>query len=133
MLAEQLVVAVDELGLPHGREQLALIHAVQLAGNPQLAPPGSHGSRGDEDGLYAGLVELGNLVDQRREAGHIERAVATGQHVAAHLHGHAGILLFHVGMLNVQDKHSALPPLQAGRQGGTQRRKIIRQHPAGVF
>ncbi|CDB12025.1 unknown [Bacteroides sp. CAG:633] len=39
VFAEELVIAVDEFGLAHGREQLALLDAIQPFGRAQLASP----------------------------------------------------------------------------------------------
>ena len=58
MLPEQLVVAVDEFGLPYSGKELALVYAVQLLGGAHFTTSRSNGSGRNKYYFYAGLVQL---------------------------------------------------------------------------
>ena len=94
IFAEEFVISVHEFRLSHGGEELALINGVECAQRhvAQLAAPAGHGTRGDEYHFNTRTAELGDLIYQRRHAGNIERAVLSGEHVAAHLDGDAFIV-----------------------------------------
>ena len=77
MLPEQLVVAVDEFGLPYSGKELALVYAVQLLGGAHFTTSRSNGSGRNKYYFYAGLVQLGYLVHQSGHAGDVESAVTT--------------------------------------------------------
>ena len=95
VLAEQFVIAVDELGLPHCGKQLPLIHAVHLArdGLFQLASPAGHGTGRNQYDFDTVFPQFGNLVHQSRHACHVQSSVLTGQNVTSYLDGYAFILL----------------------------------------
>ena len=96
MLAEELKVAVDELGLSHGGEQLSLVDIVQRAGRTDFALARSDGSRGDENDFDARLVEGGYLVGEGRHAGDVQRPVGACQYVAAYFDSNPSERLFHI-------------------------------------
>ena len=77
MLPEQLVVAVDEFGLPYSGKELALVYAVQLLVGRTSLRPGSKRPGRNKYYFYAGLVQLGYLVHQSGHAGDVESAVTT--------------------------------------------------------
>lgn len=99
MLAQEIVVAVDEFCLSHGREQLALLHGIHLQSalkaKMKFSPTRCHSTRGDEQDLYTTMTQLGNLVHKRGETGDIESAVGTGENGTAYLYGNS----FHVDSL----------------------------------
>ena len=93
-VAEQVVVAVDELYLSDSRKELAGVDIVELRQlhAAQLGASASHRSRRNHDNLDAAGAEGAHLVDESRNAGDVERAVGTGQHIAAYLYGDSAII-----------------------------------------
>lgn len=91
---EQVVVAVDQLGLPHGRVELPRRYVVEFQPRAEFAPSRSHRSRGDENHLDSRPPEGHHLIHQGRHPGHIQCAVAPREYVAAHLDCHP-LVCFH--------------------------------------
>lgn len=87
-VAHQLVIAIDQLDLSDGREQLARRDRVELALRPQLAAARGHGSGRNQYDLDSPPMQLRDLVGKRRHARRIERTVIPRQHIAAHLDNH---------------------------------------------
>ena len=62
MIAEQLVLSVNEFGLTHCREQLALIYAVEFPEGTYFASSRGNSSRRDKNHLYSGFMQGGYLI-----------------------------------------------------------------------
>jgi hypothetical protein len=85
--AEEVVVTVDELGLPYGRIQLTRGHGVKPLDASELTAPCGYGSRRHYDHTHPRRVELGYLVDKSRHAGHVEGAVAACEYITTDFYG----------------------------------------------
>ena len=94
VLAEEVVIEIDELDLPHGREELTLFYGVEHVVDLQFLPATSHGSARDEHHVIAPSSQPRDLVHQRRHASDVELASVCREHVAAHLHYDSPFHLF---------------------------------------
>ncbi len=92
VFVEEVVVAVQQLHLSDGREELARRNGVD-ASDPGFedAAARGHGPRRDEDHLDARAVEPCDLVHERRDARGVGPSVFAGQHVAADLDDDAAV------------------------------------------
>ena len=92
VFVEEVVVAVQQLHLTYGREELAGRYGVDAARALfEDAAARSHGARRDEDHLDAGAVQPGDLVHEGRNARGVGASVVAGQHVAASLDDDAAV------------------------------------------
>ncbi len=92
VFVEEVVIAVQQLHLSDGREELARRNGVD-ASDPGFedAAARGHGPRRDEDHLDARAVEPCDLVHERRDARGVGPSVFAGQHVAADLDDDAAV------------------------------------------
>ena len=86
VLAEEVVVEVDELHLTHSGEELALFNRVEHVIDLQLIPAASNSTARHQYHLVVMPAQPGYLVNKRRHAGDVEFAFVCCEHVAAHLH-----------------------------------------------
>ena len=86
MEEKKSAIETYEFHLSDGREQLALLHAVQMMVNMQFSSSGSHGSRRYQNHLLVVLSEPDNLINTCRHSRYIQFSVFSCQHVAAHFY-----------------------------------------------
>ena len=89
LLAEEIVIAVDELRLPDGGIKLAGRDLVERRIRPNLAPPGSHRPRRDKDNLVSRVIQFGNLLDEGRHLRNVQFSVRPAQHIASYFDGNS--------------------------------------------
>ena len=94
VLAKEVVIEVDELHLPHCREELTLFDGVEHVVNLQFLPAASDGAARDEHNVIVLLAQPNNLIHKRRHAGDVELASVCGKDIAAHFHYNPTFHLF---------------------------------------
>ena len=94
VLAEEVVIEVDELHLPHCREELTLLHGVEHVVNLQFLPSASHGTTRDEYNVIVVPTQPSNLIYKGGHAGNVELASVCGKDIAAHFHYNSSFHLF---------------------------------------
>ena len=85
ILAKEVIIEIDELGLSQSREQLALLHAVQSAVSMQLASATGHSATGYQDDLMPHRPEPCHLIHHSRDTGDIQLPVCTCKNVGPYL------------------------------------------------
>jgi hypothetical protein len=83
VVAKQIPVMINQLGLTYSRVQLSLIHHIHLPVYTHDASARSHSPRRDKDNFDVLFMKFGNLVDKRRHARNIKRSIFACQYVTA--------------------------------------------------
>ena len=94
VLAEEVVIEVDELHLPHCREELTLLHGVEHVVNLQFLPSASHSTARDEYNVIVVPTQPSNLIYKGGHAGNVELTSVCGKDIAAHFHYNSSFHLF---------------------------------------
>ncbi len=86
VLAKEVVVVVYELCLSHSREQLPLLHAVELAFGGEYGASCRYGTGGDEYHLHATSAQLRHLVYEVGYTCDVQLTVVASQNVGTYLY-----------------------------------------------